>query len=118
MAALRIWWLPVLMGIGQILAWPIGPRLAGRPPSALDAAVAVVVTVVAAIALGWRRRAPEVALAVIVPTLVAGTIVLPTDALSIIAVADLVALFSLAALRPARWWRSRSCCCWSDGRSS
>jgi signal transduction histidine kinase len=102
MAALRNWWLPVLMGVGQLLAWPIGPRLVGQPPSALDAAVAVVVTVVVAVALGWRRRAPEVALAVIVPTLVAGTVALPTDALSVIAVADLVTLFSLAVLRPAR----------------
>ena len=102
MAALRNWWLPVLMGVGQLLAWPIGPRLAGQPPSALDAAVAVVVTVVVAVALGWRRRAPEVALAVIVPTLVAGTVALPTDALTVIAVADLVTLFSLAVLRPAR----------------
>jgi len=102
MAALRNWWLPVLMGVGQLLAWPIGPRLAGQPPSALDAAVVVVVTVVVAVALGGRRRAPEVALAVIVPTLVAGTVALPTDALSVIAVADLVTLFSLAVLRPAR----------------
>jgi signal transduction histidine kinase len=102
MAALRIWMLPALMGIGQILAWPIGPGLLGQPPSVLDSAVAVVVTAVVAVALGWRRRAPEVVLAVIVPTLAAGTIALPADVLSVIAFADLVALFSLAILRSAR----------------
>ena len=102
MAALRIWWLPVLMGIGQLLAWPLGPLIFGTPPAPLDAAVTVVVTVVVAVALGWRRRAPVGALVVVAPGLMAGTVVLPPDALSVIALADLVVLFSLSILCPAR----------------
>lgn len=102
MAALRIWWLPVLMGIGQLLAWPLGPLIFGHPPASLDAAVIVVVTVVVTVALGWRRRAPVGSLVVVALGLNLGTIVLPPDALIVIAFADLVVLFSLAILRPVR----------------
>lgn len=103
MTAIRIWWLPVLMGIGQILVWPVGGYLFEEPPAPLDAAGAVVVTVIIAVALGWRRRAPVPALIVCTVASGTATVVLPTDVLMIIGIADLVVLFSLAALRPARY---------------
>lgn len=102
MSANRIWWLPVLVGVGQLLVWPVGPYVFTQPPQPLDAAGAVVITVVLVVALGWRRRAPVPALIVAVIAAGTGTVVLPTDVLAIAGVADLVILFSLAALRPAR----------------
>jgi signal transduction histidine kinase len=89
------------MGVGQVLAWPVGAFLFGGLPAPLDVAGAVVVTVVVAVALGWRRRAPVQTLVVVVLALVIGTIALPTDVLVVIGPADLVVLFSLAAVRPA-----------------
>jgi signal transduction histidine kinase len=103
MTAIRIWWLPVLMGIGQILVWPVAPYIFTQAPEPLDAAGAVVITVVIAVALGWRMRAPVPALVVCVVAASIGATALPTDVLTIIGLSDLVVLFSLAALRPARY---------------
>jgi signal transduction histidine kinase len=103
MSAIRIWWLPILMGIGQLLVWPVAPYVFTEPPEPLDAAGAVVVTAVIAVALGWRRRAPVPALIVCVLAAGIGTAALPAEVLTVIGVADLVILYSLAALRPARY---------------
>ncbi|HEX6311703.1 MAG TPA: histidine kinase, partial [Acidimicrobiia bacterium] len=103
MTAFRIWWLPVLLGVGQILVWPVAPYVFTQAPDPFDAAGAVVITVVIAVALGWRRRAPVPALVVCVVAAAIGTIALPTDVLALIGLADLVVLYSLAALRPARY---------------
>lgn len=103
MTAIRIWWLPVLMGIGQILVWPVAPYIFTQAPEPLDAAGAVVITVVIAVALGWRMRAPVPALVVCMVAASIGATALPSDVLAIIGLSDLVVLFSLAALRPARY---------------
>lgn len=103
MSALRIWWLPVLLGVGQLLVWPIAPYVFTEAPQPLDAAGAVVITVVLVVALGWRRKAPVPALGVTVLAGIIGTAALPTDVLMVIGVSDLIVLFSLAALKPARY---------------
>jgi signal transduction histidine kinase len=102
MAVLRVWWLPVVLGVGQLLAWPGYPLATGERPAPVMVAVAVVVTLVLVGALGWRRRAPVAALGVVVLGLVAGTLVLPTGTLTFIAFTDAIALFSVAVWRPAR----------------
>ena len=94
--------LPALLAAGQLLAWPGVPLLTGsRPPAAAIAAV-LAITAAAAVALLWRRSSPVAAAVVTNAALTAGSWGLPEDALSVIALADLIALFSVAARRPAR----------------
>ncbi|GLY95058.1 hypothetical protein Acsp02_23130 [Actinoplanes sp. NBRC 103695] len=94
--------LPALLAAGQLLAWPGAPLLTGsRPPAAAIAAV-LAITAAAAVALLWRRSSPVAAAVVANAALTAGSWGLPEDALSVIALADLIALFSVAARRPAR----------------
>src|SRR5690349_18998555 len=103
MAILRTWWLPVLLGFLQLLLWPGSAWLTGTRTDPAKAAVGVVVTVVIVAALGRRRVQPVPALAMVVVALATGMLIVPkTDDLFAIAWTDLIALYSVAAWRPAR----------------
>lgn len=94
--------LPALLASGQLLAWPGLPLLTGSRPPAAAIAAALAITAAAAVALLWRRSSPVAATVVASAALTAGAWGLPEDALSVIALADLIALFSVAARRPPR----------------
>ncbi|RZU54212.1 signal transduction histidine kinase [Krasilnikovia cinnamomea] len=100
----KIWLLPAALCVGQLALWP------GRAVGSV-AAVAVTATVVlVAAALGLRRTRPVTAAVVVAAGLTLATwvapadqqLLVPGDALLVISVADLVALFSVAARRDAR----------------
>lgn len=99
MMLLRTWLLPALLAAGQIALWftPLSGKLPDRPTQA----VAVVATVLAAVALGWRRRAPVSVFAAVTVVLTVAAPVTPEEALMLITVAELVALYSVAVHRPA-----------------
>ena len=97
-----VWILPVLLAAGQLVAWPGWPVLRGSPPPAAAIAAVLAITVAAAVALLWRRSNPVAATVVVSASLTAGAWGLPSDALTVIAFAELVALFSVAARRPPR----------------
>ncbi|GAB1692099.1 sensor histidine kinase [Krasilnikovia sp. M28-CT-15] len=100
----KTWLLPAVLCAGQLALWP------GRAVGSV-AAVAVIATVVlVAAALGLRRTRPVTAVVVVAAGLTLATWVapadqqmfIPGDALLVISVADLVALFSVAARREVR----------------
>ncbi|MFY1700035.1 histidine kinase [Solwaraspora sp. WMMA2101] len=78
----------------------LADRAAGRRPAPVGVVVAVAATTVVAVALVWRVRAPYPCCAAVAVALWAGTAGTPQDALAVIGVAELVALFSVAAHRP------------------
>lgn len=111
MNTIRNWLLPLLLAAGQLGLWP--GALAWAEPEALSywlpaaasptaVAAAVLATVLVAAALGWRRRRPVAALVGIVVVLTLGTVATPTDALLLVASADLIALYSVAVRQPRR----------------
>jgi hypothetical protein len=102
MKRIPVWVLPVVLAALQLTSWPGLPYLERQRVSAVAAATAVVVTVVAAVALLWRRTAPLAVTGVIVIALTVGEWGLPTDTLSAIGAADLVALYGVAVLRSQR----------------
>ncbi|BFU44932.1 sensor histidine kinase [Krasilnikovia sp. MM14-A1004] len=100
----KTWLLPAVLCAAQLALWP------GRALGSV-AAVAVIATVVlVAAALGLRRTRPVLSVLVVAAGLTLATgvapaeqqVFFPGDALLVISVADLVALFSVAALRDAR----------------
>lgn len=102
MKRIPVWVLPLVLAVLQLTSWPGLPYLERQRVSAVAAATAVVVTVVAAVALLWRRTAPLAVTGVIVIALTVGEWGLPTDTLSAIDAADLVALYGVAVLRSQR----------------
>jgi signal transduction histidine kinase len=102
MGVLRSWLLPALLAACQAALWPGLPLLLDRPVDRVEVAAALAATALAAIALGWRRRAPVGALAVIVPALTLGLVATPRDSLIVLVFADVIALYSVGARRPAR----------------
>ncbi|MFG1606672.1 histidine kinase [Actinoplanes sp. NPDC049265] len=97
-----VWLLPALLAAGQLLDWPIRPLLTGSRPAAAAIAAVLAITAAAAVALLWRRSNPVAATVVASAALSAGAWGLPADALTVIALADAIALFSVAARRPPR----------------
>jgi signal transduction histidine kinase len=103
MAILRTWWLPVSLGLLQLALWPGRVLLTHEPADPVKATIAVVLTVLIVAALGRRRDQPVPALSVVVVALMIAMRLAPdVDDLFFIAWADLIALYSVAARRPAR----------------
>jgi signal transduction histidine kinase len=98
----RNWLLPALLAVGQAALWPGLPLLLGDPVDRVQVAAGLAATVLAAVALGWRRRAPVAALVGVTPALALGQLATPTDALSVAICADVIALYSVGVHRPAR----------------
>lgn len=102
MTRIRSWLLPAVLVAAQLVMWP-GMALTDDTPLDRGAAAAAVAAIVlAGVCLCWRRRAP-VAVAVAVAALLsvafwAGSY----DHLTLISVADLIALYSVAVHRSTR----------------
>jgi len=96
------WLLPFVLAVTQLAVWPGIPLLSGDRLSAPAVATGVTATVVAAVALLWRRSAPPATIGIVAAALTVGTFGVPTDALLVISLADLVALYSVAVLRSPR----------------
>ncbi|MFI5937504.1 histidine kinase [Actinoplanes sp. NPDC051494] len=104
------WLLPALLAAAQLLLWPGVPVLTGSAVPPVQVVAVSLLVLVTAAALCLRRDRPVPALFAVLVTLGVATwaapagqqFVVPGDALTVIAVADLVALFSVAARRPAR----------------
>ena len=95
----RNWLLPVLLAAAQLVLWPGAPLLRGERPGWAAITIGLAVTVGAATALGWRRRAPVVALGAVVGLITVGLLATPRDSLVLIALADVIALYSVAVRR-------------------
>lgn len=102
MRALRSWLLPGLLAAGQAALWPGIPLLLDQSVDRVEVAAALAATVLACTALGWRRRSPVGALAVVVPAMTLGLLATPPDTLLVLVFADVIALYSVGARRPAR----------------
>jgi signal transduction histidine kinase len=102
MGVLRSWLLPALLAACQAALWPGLPLLLDRPLDRVEVAAALAATALATTALGWRRRAPVGALVVITPALTLGLVATPRDSLVVLLFADVIALYSVGARRPAR----------------
>ena len=98
----RDWLLPALLAAGQLSLWPGVPLWRGEPVDAGQLAVGLLATSLVVIALAWRRRAPLAALAGTAVTLTLGQLATPLDSLTVLTIADVIALFSVAARRPTR----------------
>ncbi|MEU8240871.1 hypothetical protein AB0C07_21725 [Actinoplanes missouriensis] len=109
--------LPALLAAAQLLLWPIlplardaGDAAAGTGVAPGAAAVVVLATLVAAAGLTQRRRRPVHALVVVAAAITAATLAVPAgqyllvpgDAILVLSLTDLVALYSVAVHRPAR----------------
>ncbi|WP_433832188.1 sensor histidine kinase [Actinoplanes sp. CA-015351] len=105
-----MWILPALLAAAQIVFWPVLPLLRGDPVPAGAAVAVVAATLVTGAGLGLRRERPLPALAVVAAGITGATLAAPDghylfvegDAITIIAVADMIALFSVAVREPAR----------------
>jgi signal transduction histidine kinase len=98
MERIPVWLLPFVLAVMQLAVWPGIPVTLGRTLSAPAVATGVAATVVVAVALLRRRSAPLTTTGIVAAALTAGTWGVPADALLIISIADLVALYSVAVL--------------------
>jgi len=96
------WLLPFVLAVTQLAVWPGVPLISGDRLSAPAVATGVTATVVVAVALLWRRAAPPATIGIVAAALTVGTFGVPADALLVISLADLVALYSVAVLRSQR----------------
>ncbi|GAA3960660.1 sensor histidine kinase [Actinoplanes auranticolor] len=96
------WLVPLVLAVTQLAVWPGIPLASDDPLSAPAVATGVTATVVVAVALLWRRSAPLVAIGVVVAAVTVGTYGVPLDALLVVSIADLIALYSVAVLRSRR----------------
>ncbi|MGW4947871.1 histidine kinase [Actinoplanes sp. NPDC004185] len=96
------WLLPLVLAVTQLAVWPGIPLASDDRLSAPAVATGVTATVVATVALLWRRSAPLAALGVVAAALTVGTYGVPTDALLVVSLADLITLYSIAVLRTQR----------------
>jgi signal transduction histidine kinase len=96
------WLLPFVLAVTQVAVWPGIPLVTGDQLSAPAVATGVMVTVVAAVALAWRRSAPLATIGTVAAALTAGAYGAPPDALLVVSMADLIALYSVAVLRSHR----------------
>src|SRR5690349_1920935 len=96
------WLLPTILAVAQLAVWPGIPLATDDHVSAPAVATGVTATVAVAVALLWRRSAPPATIGIVAAALTVGAYGTPTDALLIIAMADMVALYSVAVLRTRR----------------
>lgn len=101
MRLVRDWLLPVVLAGAQLAYWP-GARLGGGGLADPELVAGLVATAGCAVALGWRRRAPVVALGVVLLAQALGRLAVDPDALLVVTVADVIALYSVAVRRPLR----------------
>jgi signal transduction histidine kinase len=93
---------PAVLCAVQLAIWPVVPLAAAGAiePVTLVAGLAVIAAVT--VVLFWRRRAPLAVTGTLVVVLSLGAWVLPDYELSVVTVADLIALFNVALLRSRR----------------
>ncbi|WP_179203277.1 DUF7134 domain-containing protein, partial [Streptomyces griseiscabiei] len=102
MERIRDWLLPALLAVVQLSVWPGYTLLRGGAVEAPQLVVGLAVTVVAAAVLGMRRRFPVVVALTVDALTVAAQFVVPDEGLVAVAVAGVVALYSVAVRRPGR----------------
>ncbi|WP_405063981.1 histidine kinase [Kribbella sp. NBC_01505] len=95
MEHVRNWLLPIVLGLGWIAVSSNLSAWAGQPLSNEEFVAGAAASAVAAIALGFRRRAPLPTLGVVIAVLAVGHLATPPDALNIVP-AEIVALYSVA----------------------
>lgn len=106
MEHVRNWLLPVVLGAGWVALSPTLAAWAGQPMSGAELVVGGAASVVAAVALGFRRRTPLVTLGVVTVVTVLGQLATSPDGLGVLP-ADLVALYSVTVrCRPVVAWRA------------
>ena len=100
----------MLLVAGQLLYWPVLPLLLGKPVPAAAAAGVTVACLLAGAALGFRRDRPAPTFAAVLAATMLAAVAAPAepqwieadDALLVIGVTTLVALYSVAVHAPAR----------------
>ncbi|GIE31800.1 hypothetical protein Ait01nite_048450 [Actinoplanes italicus] len=108
------WTLPALLVAGQLIYWPGWLLLDGRPVATGRAIGVTVLCLFIGAALGWRRERPVPVLAAVFTACCAAILVAPAepqwgdpyDAVLVIGIAEVIALFSVAVhctLRVALW---------------
>ncbi|WP_165956894.1 histidine kinase [Kribbella antibiotica] len=106
MEHLRNWLLPILLGIGWIALMPSLAASMGAPMSTEEFVAGAAASAVAAIALGFRRRAPLTTLGVVTAVLIVGHLSTSSEGLAIPPV-EMVALYSVAVrCAPVVGWRA------------
>ncbi|WP_433010804.1 sensor histidine kinase [Kribbella sp. CA-294648] len=106
MEHLRNWLLPAVLGIGWVALTPAMAGALELQLSRPELVLAGVATVVAAVALGFRRRTPLATLGVVTVVAVFGQVAGAPDGSSLLP-AELIALYSVAVrCRPAVTWRA------------
>ncbi|BCY11953.1 sensor histidine kinase [Actinoplanes sp. L3-i22] len=99
------WLLPAVLALAQLVVWPGLPLLRGDTVSPAWLIAVMIATVGVTAGLGLRRRRPVWSLIVVSAALAVATSVVPADdqlVLFPIGIADLIALFSVAARCPPR----------------
>ncbi len=106
MEHVRNWLLPIILGIGWLALLPALADVAELRLSNAQLVAGAAASVVAAIALGFRRRAPLITLGVTTAVLVIGHLATPPEGLAVLPV-EIVALYSVAVRRTAAvGWRA------------
>ncbi|WBQ06181.1 sensor histidine kinase [Kribbella sp. CA-293567] len=95
MEPLRNWLLPAVLGIAWVAATPGLTAFGGTPMTGRDFVIGSAASVVAVIALGFRRRTPLAALGVVTLVTVLGQLATSPDALGVLP-AEGIVLYSVA----------------------
>ncbi|WP_344153579.1 histidine kinase [Kribbella yunnanensis] len=95
MEHVRNWLLPIILGAGWIAALPFLAKSPEFPMSDEELVAAIAASIVAAVALGFRRRAPLTTLGVTTAVQVIGHVATPPLGLAVLPV-EVVALYSVA----------------------
>ncbi|GAA0284089.1 sensor histidine kinase [Cryptosporangium japonicum] len=95
---MKNWTLPVALGVAQLFYWP--RHVLPHP----DEYLGVLAIVVVAVALGWRRRRPLFALAGVVAGLTVGQLSTSGEALAVMQIGDMIALYSVVVREAGRTW--------------
>ncbi|MEV8379188.1 histidine kinase [Kribbella sp. NPDC056861] len=99
MEHIRNWLLPLILGIVWVAFSPRLMAWDGPPPTREQLVAVSAASVAAAVALGFRRRAPLATLGVVTTVTLIGQLATPQDGVGVLP-ADLIALYSVAVRRP------------------
>jgi signal transduction histidine kinase len=99
MEIIRSCLLPALLALGQAALLLTTEVWLEQPLDGVELAAGFAATALAAVALAWRRRAPVVALAGTTAALTLGYLAVSPDAMALISVADIIALYSIGVRR-------------------
>ncbi|WP_165952823.1 histidine kinase [Kribbella albertanoniae] len=106
MEHVRNWLLPIILGVGWLALLPFIPDDLEMPMSDQQLVAAAAASIVAAVALGFRRRAPLTTLGVTTAVLLIGYVSAPPPGLAVLPV-EVVALYSVAVrCRIVVGWRA------------